>query len=200
MLSYRYDVRSNRWSRTGDLPEAQEWFFTPSTLLGDGRLLLAGGRGPAELTNGNASRHAFIYNPYARAVVAAIDPDTGLATGRTVVVQGKWDYTRTRDGRVSDLAQGHLFGNQVRLADGRVLVAGGRSFWALGEGGGVPIPGFADDFSTLATRTEFFDPRTGRWSQGPALPPVPGEDDTIANSHGGRANGVCLAALPDDAW
>jgi hypothetical protein len=131
--------------------------------------------------------------------VNVVDPQTGVPTGKQAVVPGKWDYTRTRDGKISDLAEGHLFGNLVRLHDGRVLVAGGRSFWALGEEGNAPIPGFTDDFSVLSTRTEFFEPQSGRWREGPPLPPVPGEDDTLAGSHGGRANGVCLAALPDDS-
>lgn len=199
LLSYRYYPRSNHWQRTGDLPEAQEWVFTPSVLLRDGRLLTAGGRGLPEFITGNASRHAFVYDPHRVSIVNTVDPQTGAATGRTAVVQGKWDYTRTRDGRVSDLADGHLFGNAVRLADGRVLVAGGRNFWAIGEEGRGPTPGFTDDFSSLSTTTDFFDPRSGRWSAGTPLPPVPGEDDTLAGSHGGRANGFCLAALPDDS-
>jgi hypothetical protein len=199
LLSYRYDPRTDRWSRTGDLPEAQEWFFTPSVLLRDGRLLLAGGRGGPELVTGNASPHAFVYDRDRTSMVNVVDSQTGVPTGKQAVVQGKWDYTRTRDGEVSDLAEGHLFGNQVRLQDGRVLVAGGRSFWALGEEGNAPIPGFTGDFSVLSTRTEFFEPQSGRWLEGPPLPPVPGEDDTLAGSHGGRANGVCLAALPDDS-
>ena len=200
VLTYRYDPRSNRWSRTGDLPEPQEWIFTPSTLLRDGRLLLAGGRGLPELATGTTSRHAFVYDAFRKSVVRAMDPQTGLPSGRTTVVQGKWDYTRTRDGQISDMAGGHLFGNLVQLHDGRVLVAGGHSFWALPEGGnGAWIPGYVENpVSIEATDTEFFDPSTGRWSEGAPLPVVAGEDDAISNSHGGRANGVCLAALPDD--
>jgi hypothetical protein len=199
LLSYRYDPRTNRWSRTGDLPEAQEWFFTPSVLLRDGRLLVAGGRGVPELATGNTSRHAFVYDPDRSSVVNVVDPLTGVPTGQRAVVQGKWDYTRTRDGKVSDLSQGHLFGNLVHLADGRVLAAGGHSFWAFPEDGGdLWIPGFVENpVSVLATSTDFFDPHSGRWSAGPPLPLVPGEDDAIAGSHGGRANGVCLAALRD---
>lgn len=199
MISYRYEPRTARWSRTGDLPEAQEWIFMPPALLPDGRLLIAGGRGLPELASGNAGRHAFVYDPHATSRVAALDPSTGAAIGRTIVVQGKWDYTRTRDGAISDLAEGHLFGNLIQLHDGRALMVGGRSFWALGEeGAGALPPGFTEDTSVLATQTEFFEPHSGRWLEGPTLPSVPGEDDTIANSHGGRANGVCVAALPND--
>ncbi|MDX6228482.1 MAG: hypothetical protein QOI76_1872 [Frankiales bacterium] len=199
LLSYRYDPRSDRWSRTGDLPEAQEWVFTPSALLRDGRLLLAGGRGRPELLTGNTSHHAFVYNARRTSVVNAVDPQSGLATGQKAVVAGSWDYTRTADGKVSDLTVGHLFGNLVRLHDGRVLVAGGHSFWALPEEGyGPPIPGYTPGTSVLATDTQFFDPATGVWSEGTPLPIIAGEDDAIPGSHGGRANGVCVAALPNN--
>ena len=87
----------------------------------------------------------------------------------------------------------------MRLQDGRVLVAGGRSFWALGEEGNGPIPGFTDDFSVLSTRTEFFDPQSGRWREGPPLPAGAGRGRHPRRIARGPANGVCLAALPDDS-
>jgi hypothetical protein len=188
-LSYRYDPATNRWSRTGDLPEPQQWAFTPTILLPDGRLLVTGGLGVDGVATGLGSVHAFVYNPRLTSVVDAIDPNTGLKTGKKIVVAGRWDYTRRADGTETTLSEGHLFGNQILLHDGRVFVAGGHSVWQVFTPGGV---------STLATHTEFFDPATGMWSQGPSLPTVPGEDTRIANSHGGRANGVCFAALPDD--
>ena len=86
-------------------------------------------------------------------------------------------------------AKAHRFGNEVLLADGRVLVAGGHTVWKFVDGNSIT--------STLATHTDFFDPRTGAWTQGPPLPLIPGEDDAIPGSHGGRANGVCMSALPD---
>jgi hypothetical protein len=188
VLSYRYDPATNRWSRTGDLPEPQQWSFTPTVLLPDGRLLISGGLGLDGLVSGLASRAAFVYNPRLTSVVDAIDPNTGLKTGKKIVVAGRWDYTRRADGTETTLSEGHLFGNETLLHDGRVFVAGGHSMWNVDT----------DDVSTLATNTEFFDPATGIWSQGPPLPTVPGEDTRIPNSHGGRTNGVCFAALPDD--
>ncbi len=189
VLSYRYDPATNRWSRTGDLPEPQQWLFTPTVLLRDGRLLITGGLGLDGLATGTASRHAFIYSPRRTSTVDAIDPNTGLKTGKKAVVAGRWDYTRRADGTETTLSGGHLFGNEILLHDGRVFVGGGHTIWNFN----------ADpDVSTLATDTEFFDPATGIWSQGAPLPSVPREDDRIANSHGGRANGVCFAALADD--
>ena len=189
-LSYRYDPARDRWTRTGDLPERQGWVGTPTLRLRDGRLLAAGGTSTGTGNgSGELSRRAFVYDPRRWTTVAEVDPDTGQPTGRRVPVQGAWDYTRTADGRESKLSEGHGFGNEVRLADGRVLVAGGHTVWKYVDGMSVT--------STLATHTEFFDPRTGTWTQGPSLPTIPGEDDAIPGSHGGRANGVCLSALPD---
>ena len=81
-----------------------------------------------------------------------------------------------------------MFGNAVRLKDGRVFVAGGHTFW---------IPDFTDanDLSVLATDTDYFDPATGEWTTGAPLPTIQGEDDQIPGSYGGRANGVGVAVL-----
>jgi hypothetical protein len=190
-LSYRYDPARNRWTRTGDLPEPAGWVGAPTLRLADGRLLAAGGTPRNGTANGSgaATRRAFIYDPRRATTVDEVDPDSGQRTGRRVAVQGAWDYTRTRDGRESMLSEGHGFGNEVLLADGRVLVAGGHTVWKFVDGKSVT--------STLSTHTDFFDPRTGAWTQGPPLPVIPGEDDSIPNSHGGRANGVCMSALRD---
>jgi hypothetical protein len=184
-VSYRYDPHSDRWSRTGDLPEAQEWLFVPSTLLADGRLVIAGGMGLDGLATGAGSRNAFVYDASKTSTVDALDPDTGQATGVRTVVQGRWDYTRRTDGTVSTLNSGHLFGNAALLKDGRLLVIGGHTRWDWRN----------TDTSTLARRIDVFDPHTGTWSRGAAMPSVPGEDDRIEGSHGGRANGLGLTVL-----
>jgi len=187
-LSYRYLPWSNIWVRTGDLPEAQSFVGVPTVLLRDGRLLAAGGEGPNLLANGAGGRHAFVYDSQGWARVAEIDPATGARTGRRLWVHGRWDYTRTADGRVSNPSEPHVFGNLVRLADGRALAVGGHTVWDLYNTGA----------SVLSSHTDFFDPATGAWKQGPPLPTVPGEDNQLTNSHGGRTNGVCVAAMPND--
>lgn len=90
---------------------------------------------------------------------------------------------------MSNPSEAHVFGNLVRLADGRALLAAGHTEWTLFG---------PSDVSVLSTHTDFFDPATGAWKQGPPLPVIAGEDDQIAGSHGGRANGACVAALPND--
>ena len=188
-LSYRYDPATDTWTRTGDLPEGEEIFGTPTTTLKDGRLLLVGGIGADGLADGTASDKAFVYDVNQTSTVQVIDPDTGLPTGDTAVVQGKWDYTRsTATGQVTTLGRGHLFGNAVLLRDGRVFVVGGHKVWNYTHD---------DQTSVLARDTDYFDPSTGEWTTGAPLPSVAGEDDTIPGSHGGRMNGVCTAVMGD---
>jgi hypothetical protein len=186
--SYRYDLDNDTWTRTGDLPERQEWVFTPVTRLRDGRLLAVGGLGTEGSATRIASVKAFVYDAEQTSTVDAVDPQTGVATGNTVVVDGKWDYTRrVSDSTQTTLSRGHLFGNAVLLKDGRVFVAGGHIFWR--------IP--TDGVSVQAVDTDYFDPDTGDWTTGAPLPTVPGEDDSRPNSHGGRTNGVGIAVMDD---
>jgi hypothetical protein len=185
-LSYRYDPDDDTWTRTGDLPERQEWIFTPVTRLGDGRLLAVGGLGQEGLMTGIGSVKAFVYDAEQTSTVEAVDPQTGVATGDSVVVHGKWDYTRrVSDNTETTLGRGHLFGNAVRLKDGRVFVVGGHIFWR----------NMTDDVSVQAIDTDYFDPDTGDWRTGAPLPTVPGEDDHKPDSHGGRTNGVGVAVM-----
>jgi hypothetical protein len=188
-LSYRYDAELETWHRTGDLPVRQQWLFMPTTRLRDGRLLIAGGVGEDGVATLTGSRRAFVYDVTRTSTVAVINPVTGVPTGTTAVVRGKRDVTRrVADHTESTLGSAHVFGNSIRLKDGRVFVVGGHEFW---------IPDFeaAHDLSVLATGTDYFDPGTGVWTTGAPLPTVMGEDDTIANSHGGRANGLGLAVM-----
>ena len=184
VLSYRYYPAGDRWMRTGNLPEPQQMSYMPTDLLHDGRLLAIGGGAPVTLKpGGQKSKAAFIYNPRADTVVDGVNPNTGEPTGHQQQVHGVWDYTRTANGRPSQMSEPHDYGNSVVLSDGRVLVTGGHVRWG--------------NASVMSTHTDFFDPGTGAWSQGPVLPVVAGEDDRTPGSHGGRGNGVCMTALPD---
>jgi hypothetical protein len=184
-LSYRYDPDDNSWTRTGDLPERQQWDSTPVTRLRDGRLLALGGLGVEGCTTSIGSVKAFVYDPRQTTTVQAIDPETGVTTGDTVVVKGSWDYTRrVSDNTPTTLGRGHLFGNAVRLKDDRVFVVGGHIFRRETDG-----------VSVQAVDTDYFDPDTGEWTTGAPLPTVPGEDDIKPDSHGGRTNGVGVAVM-----
>jgi hypothetical protein len=186
-LSYRYNPDVGVWLRTGDLPVPQQWLFMPTIRLRDGRLLIAGGVGTDGASTLTGSRQAFIYDPALTSTVAVINPHTGAPTGETATVRGRWDVTRrVADNAETTLGRGHVFGNAVRLKDGRMFVVGGHTFWHAAD---------ANDLSVLATDTDYFDPATGEWTTGAPLPTVPGEDDRIPGSHGGRANGVGVAVL-----
>jgi hypothetical protein len=188
-LSYRYHPDDRVWRRTGDLPVPQQWVFMPTTRLRDGRLLIAGGVGTDGAATGAGSQRAFVYDATLTSTVTVIDPDTGVPTGAMATVAGRWDFTRrVADNVETTLGRGHVFGNAVRLKDGRVFVAGGHTFW---------VPDFTDanDLSVLATDTDYFDPATGEWTTGAPLPTIQGEDDQIPGSYGGRANGVGVAVL-----
>jgi hypothetical protein len=187
-LSYRYDPNDDTSTRTGDLPERQQWIFTPVTRLRDGRLLAVGGLGEEGCMTGIGSVKAFVYDAEQTSTVQAVDPQTGVATRDSVVVDGKWDYTRrVSDNTETTLGRGHLFGNAVRLRDGRAFVVGGHILWREAT----------DNVSVQAVDTDYFDPDTGDWRTGAPLPTVPGEDDTKPGSHGGRTNGVAVAVMQD---
>jgi hypothetical protein len=161
----------------------------PANRLRDGRLLIAGGVAEDGIATQTGSHQAFTYDVTRTSTVAVLDPHTGVPTGATAVVRGKWDVTRrVADHTETTLSSGHVFGHAVRLGDGRVLVVGGHTFW---------VPDFhpGHDLSVLATGADFFDPGTGVWRTGAPLPTVAGEDDRIPGSHGGRANGLGLAVL-----
>jgi hypothetical protein len=167
VLSYRYDPRHDRWTRTGDLPEPYMTGIGPVNLLRDGRLLATGGAGVDWPSTHRGSLKAFVF-------------------GAKRSGGGSWDYTRsTKDHRVTTLGRGHIFGHAVRLDDGRVFVAGGHTIWDFED----------TDLSALAADTDYFDPATGRWTTGAPLPAVRGEDDLLPGSHGGRANGLGMAVL-----
>ena len=139
--------------------------------------MAAGGLGADAGPTGLASRKAFTFDLSQSARIQ-------VSNSATATVRGKWDYTRAGNA-VTTLGRGHLFGNAVLLRDGRVFVSGGHSAWNA----------YTDGVSTLATHTDYFSPATGRWTSGAPLPPVAGEDDRIAGSAGGRANGACVSVL-----
>lgn len=114
-----YDPITGRWSQTGQMAVTR--FFHSATLLLDGKVLVAGGdpSGSASFApNFDTLPSAELYSP---------------ATGTWSPTTGRMTKTR-------------FFHSAVRLADGKVLVAGGYYY-------GSPI------FSA-----ELYDPGTGTWN------------------------------------
>jgi len=108
--------------------------FHTATLLPTGKVLVAGGAGPSVGNNDPTVASAEIY-----------DPATGSWTTTNPLGQPRESHTATL------------------LANGKVLVAGGMSFFR----------------GVFPTSAELFDPATGKWS--PTFPLVSGRQDHFAS-------------------
>ncbi|HEX2273206.1 MAG TPA: kelch repeat-containing protein [Acidimicrobiales bacterium] len=121
-----YDPIAEEWNPTGSLNQAR--FMHTATLLPDGRVLVAGGFGePYPNPNPSVLDTAEIYDP----------------------ATGTWTPTGTMNVR-RGIHQAAL------LADGRVLVAGGRTC-------NGPPPATCTNVFRTAT-AEIYDPATGTWT------------------------------------
>jgi N-acetylneuraminic acid mutarotase len=176
------------WHEAGDMVSAHG--FHTSTLLGDGRVLVAGGLINDRL-DGKVSAVAELY-----------DPATDAWSATDVMTQARWGHTATllADGKVlvagsfvhggDPLASAELYDpasgrwaaaermhhgrgghTATLLADGRVLVVGGAGEETELEGG------------PRSATAEVFDPQTGQW--------------TVSASMSNARNGFTATLLPD---
>ena len=137
-----YDPKTGTFSRTGSTATPREWHT--ATLLPDGRVLIAGGTG----NHGTFAASAELYDPrsgkFSRtgsmAVGRAFDTATLLSDGTVLFAGGEGaandTYTTLRSAELYAPATGKFsptgsmsaardYGSATRLADGRVLMAGG---------------------------------------------------------------------------
>jgi uncharacterized delta-60 repeat protein len=146
-----YDPATGTWARSGDLTVAR--FLHTATLLPNGRVLAAGGAGPA-VPSGTSEQydpvtgawtqaasmaprtwHTAVRLPSGKVLVAAGLNGRGLPTRTAVLfapLPGTWRDT-------GSLATARILHTLTELGDGRVLVAGGTS--GLGFLGSVEIYG-----------------------------------------------------------
>ncbi|SDZ23747.1 N-acetylneuraminic acid mutarotase [Amycolatopsis xylanica] len=173
----RYDPVAGTWAPAGTMT-AGRWSHS-ATLLGDGRVLVAGGQGVRSPGNGTTLSSAEIYDPVAKTWTATgpmTDRRSGhqavlLPDGRVLVIGG---IATTGGGEYTGLAFCELFdpatgawtptGTLARprwnntatvLTDGTVLVTGGG--W----------PGMVNDWvfnSGADWTTERYDPASGQWT------------------------------------
>ena len=164
-----FDPASETWTRAARLPETRAYFSFAT--LPDGRALLAGGLAAAFNT-----RTSLLYDPrrdrWERGPELAIDrvlnATVTLANGDVLLAGGQLAAAGTaerfdvRSGTFKSagtLVWPRMIPLAARLADGRVIVAGG-----------LPRPvQILDHFAPMAT-TEVFDPETNVWAPGPELP------------------------------
>ena len=169
-----YDPATGTFRPTGSMASYRAW--DTATLLLDGRVLVAGGRGGEASGGQNSLNSAELYDPktgtFAPTGSMVSGHDSGTATllsdGRVLIADGSvsntaevYDPKTGTFGKTGSMAYFRAWDTATLLPDGRVLIAGG-------EGGpaGGPL-----NFSTLSS-AELYDPKTGTFSPaGPANTP-----------------------------
>jgi hypothetical protein len=161
-----YDPSSGRWSSTGSLMTARE--YQTATRLADGRVLVAGG-----YSQPHALASAELYDPStgtwsatgSMATARAFSTATLLSDGRVLVVGGEnlggplgslataelYDPLTGRWTATGSLSTAREDQTATRLADGKVLIAGGYQ-----QRGGDPV--------NVLSSAELFDPDLGTWT------------------------------------
>lgn len=162
-----YDVASRLWRRAAGMRTAR--YGHTATLLLDGRVLVTAGTNAASVGGGPLAS-AEIYDPVADSwseagsLMSAREGHTAvqLSDGRVLVCAGidrrnnldlvlssaeLYDPVKNSWSRTGDLAIGRSGHAAARLADGRVIVAGGAA-----QGWAMPV------------QAEAYDPSTGAWS------------------------------------
>lgn len=147
-------AQSTTWTVTTESP-TQRADHT-ATLLGNGKVLIAGGGASWTELYEPASASWSDTSNYPR--TALYQTANLLANGKVLLAAGSgaspavntadlYDPTTNTWSNTGDLTQPRYWHSSVRLANGKILVMGGKS-----------------DASTFLTSTEIYDPATGTWS------------------------------------
>lgn len=173
---------ADSWTRTGSLVTGRLWHAM--TLLPSGQVLAAGGSGFSPFDSMSSSE---LWNPASGAWSTAASFPTArnnqgmslLPDGRVLMTGGELNQNRgilnswltydpatgTWTSAATAMPNPHSNHVQVTLQDGRVLVAGG--FRTYGS-------------QQASAEVELFDPASGTWTPGPALPnPVANATATV---------------------
>jgi N-acetylneuraminic acid mutarotase len=185
-----YNPNTGRWTAAGTLHDARMAFGQPS-VLPNGDVLVAGGHDPHVVDYATAELYDPATNQWTQTgslnTARRYDVQVELKNGEVLVATGsngpptcnrflnsaelynpatgKWTYTGpTLRSRESDMG--------IRLADGRVLLAGGYTCGSEGD--------------TDPVVTELYNPATGQWSQAGNLLPHGWEGGTMVLLHDNR--------------
>ncbi len=161
-----YDPNTDHWTVAGNMTEARASQI--AVLLRDGRVLMMGGGsgglgdlGSAEVFDPASATFSAVGRMHANHYLA-----TALADGRVLVTGGQdaqgrivgtaelFDPTTNTFSPTGNMMVPRVKHAAVLLPDGRVLVAGGSD---------------ARGYDARFMSTEFYDPRTGRFSRGPDM-------------------------------
>ena len=174
-----YDPTANTWSETAPLPHPSFYLYgnTAATLL-DGRVLVTGGSTPADAYFDRgfgevylASRNVFLFDPVSGSwSEGAPMPTTRVfATHAPAFSSPVGIKLGAEDTPPRGATAGRVAHQMVVLADGRVLLVGGREY----------NPGWFYGVSPI----DAYDPATNTWTRLATLPGVPEDGD---GGYGGR--------------
>jgi hypothetical protein len=162
-----YDPTSGTFHQAGPYAAPSTYGYTSATLLADGRVLLEGDDGPAELYDPASDR--FIVTASLSSIGLAgleLFTTTMLKNGKVLITGGMDGISRHADAEIYDPAVGTISPTSsmhamrdahaaVLLPDGRALVVGGDS---MGCGGNSCM------FSGSLASAEIYDPSSGVFS------------------------------------
>ncbi len=176
-----FDPAAATWSTAAPLADGVRRLT--ATLLADGRVLVTGRSGTAD-----------VYDPAADAWTAAPGKWGDTPATGTVDEWGQGDY---------QVGRGVLGEAAARLPDGGVMVSGGLEhiYVASSFGGTICEAGAAAHAQTVYSRVQVYDPVTNTWSPARRLPSARGYH-TVTSLQSGRllvAGGYTFISLPYDA-
>jgi hypothetical protein len=204
LAAQRYDATAGRWTATGGLAAEKNRNAYTATVLGDGRVLVAGG---VVDTSGDVPMRTI-------STAELYDPATGRWTETGRLLKGRWGHTATllRDGRV--LVVGGITltkRNNAREVSTAEVYDPGLGTWTPAGDPGLSLSQLRAQFASVLLRdgtvlvigtgtggvalAERYDPTAGSWSEAGALLERENAGGTLSLLADGR---VLLAGGGDD--